>query len=238
MMREQKSSFPFSIVERMMPFYPAIAVLGWIFVLLAFLFGWFVLSPSQATFFSDAKAIREGASIGSLFVNANLSSHVLEAWLPQFKFFGLGLSLLAIVMALGTIAKRLRNMGQAIFNQLPENMRPATPPPPKRIRLFQLSAMMGIMVLLIVLIVGIVLAAGVVSDYWNHSIANELNTAQPGSVLLSQLSVISSYFYWLNPLRMIGMAFLFTAITVALSVIIGILRMQTNILNGLVQKAG
>jgi hypothetical protein len=238
MMREQKSSFPFSIVERMMPFYPAIAVMGWIFVLLAFLFGWFVLSPSQATFFSDAKAIREGASIGSLFVNANLSSHVLEAWLPQFKFFGLGLSLLAIVMALGTIAKRLRNMGQAIFSQLPENMRPATPPPPKRIRLFQLSAMMGIMVLLIILIVGIVLAAGVVSDYWNHSIANELNTAQPGSVLLSQLSVISSYFYWLNPLRMIGMAFLFTAITVALSVIIGILRMQTNILNGLVQKAG
>jgi ABC-type Fe3+ transport system permease subunit len=162
---------------------------------------------------------------------------VLEAWLPQFKFLGLGLGLLAIVMALGTIAKRLRNMGQVIFSQLPENMRPATPPPPKRVKLFQLSALMGIMVLLIVLIVGIVLAAGVVSDYWNHSIANELNPAQPGSELHSQLSVISSYFYWLNPLRMIGMASLFTAITVALTVIIGTLRMQTNLLKGLVQKA-
>ena len=97
---------------------------------------------------------------------------------------------------------------------------------------------MGIMVLLIVLIVGIVLAAGVISGYWNNSIANELNPAQPGSVLLSQLSLVSSYFYWLNPLRMIGMAFLFTAITVALTVIIGTLRMQTNLLKGLVQKAG
>lgn len=237
-MQEQKSSFPFSMIERMMPMYPALAVMGWMFVLIAFLVGWLILSPAQSAFFSDAKAIREGALAGSAFVSANLNSHVLETWLPQFKFFGLGLGLLAITMALGTIAKRLRNMGQVIFSQLPENMRPSTPPPPKQVKLFQVSAMMGIMILLVVLVVGIVLAAGVVSDYWNHSIATELNPAQPGSVLLSQLSVIGTYFYWLNPLRMFGMAFLFTAITVALTVIIGTLRMQTNLLNGLVQKAG
>jgi len=237
-MQEQKSSFPFSMIERMMPMYPALAVMGWMFVLIAFLVGWFVLSPAQSDFFSDAKAIREGALVGSAFVNANLSSHVLEAWLPQFKFFGLGIGLLAITMALGTIAKRLRNMGQVIFSQLPENLLPTLPSPPKQVKLFQISAMMGIMILLVVLVVGIVLGFGVVSDYWNHSIANELNPAQPGSVLLSQLSVIGSYFYWLNPLRMVGMAFLFTAITVALTVIIGTLRMQTKLLTGLVQKAG
>jgi len=237
-MQEQKSSFPFSMIERMMPWYPGIAVMGWGIVLIAFLVGLFALSPAQTVFFSDAKAIREGAAVGSAFVNANLSSQVLEAWLPQFKFLGLGLGLLAIVMALGTIAKRLRNMGQVIFSQLPENLRPATPPPPKRIKLFQLSALMGVMVLMIVLIVGIILAFGVVSGYWNNSIVNDLNPAQPGSALLSQLSVVSSYFYWLNPLRMIGMAFLFTAITVALTVIIGTLRLQTKMLTGLVQKAG
>ena len=237
-MQEQKSSFPFSMVERMMPWYPGIAVMGWAFVLIAFLLALFVLSPSQASFFSDAKAVREGAGVGSAIVNANLGSHVLEAWLPQLKFFGLGLGLLAIVMALGTIAKRLRSMGMVIFSQLPEKMRPAIPPPPKRIRLFQLSALMGIMVLMIVLIVGIILAVSVVSGYWNNSIVNDLNPAQPGSTLLSQLSVISSYAFWLNPLRMIGMAFLFTAITVALTVIIGTLRMQTKLLGGLVQKAG
>jgi len=237
-MQEQKSSFPFSMIERMMPLYPALAVMGWMFVLIALLVGWFVLSPAQAAFFSDGKAIREGALVGSTFVNANLTSHALEAWLPQFKFLGLGLALLAIVMALGTIAKRLRNMGQVVFIQLPEDMRPSLPPPPKQVKLFQISAMMGIMILLIVLVVGLVVGFGVVSDYWNHSIATELNQAAPGSVLVSQLSVISSYFFWLNPLRMVGMAFLFTAITVALTVIIGTLRMQTRLLNGLVQKAG
>jgi hypothetical protein len=237
-MQEQKSSFPFSMIERMMPLYPALAVMGWMFVLIALLVGWFVLSPAQAAFFSDGKAIREGALVGSTFVNANLASHALEAWLPQFKFLGLGLALLAIVMALGTIAKRLRNMGQVVFSQLPEDMRPSLPSPPKQVKLFQISAMMGIMILLIILVVGLVVGFGVVSDYWNHSIATELNQAQPGSALLSQLSVISSYFFWLNPVRMVGMAFLFTAITVALTVIIGTLRMQTRLLNGLVQKAG
>ena len=237
-MQEQKSSFPFSMIERMMPLYPALAVMGWMFVLIALLVGWFVLSPAQAAFFSDGKAIREGALVGSTFVNANLTSHALEAWLPQFKFLGLGLALLAIVMALGTIAKRLRNMGQVVFSQLPEDMRPSLPPPPKQVKLFQISAMMGILILLIVLVVGLVVGFSVVSDYWNHSIATELNQAQPGSALLSQLSVISSYLFWLNPVRMAGMAFLFTAITVALTVIISTLRMQTRLLNGLVQKAG
>jgi hypothetical protein len=97
---------------------------------------------------------------------------------------------------------------------------------------------MGIMILLIVLVVGLVGNFGVVSKYWNHSIATELNQAQPGSVLLAKLPVISRYFFWLNPARMAGMAFLFTVITVALTVNIGTLHMQTNLLNGLVQKAG
>jgi hypothetical protein len=237
-MQEQKSSFPFSMVERMMPWYPGIAVMGWGIVLAAFLIGLFALSPALETFFSDAKAVREGASVGSAFVVANVTSHALETWVPQFKFFGLGLGLLAIVMALGTIAKRLRNMGQVIFTQLPEEMRPAMPPPPGRIKLFQLSALMGVMVLAIVLIVGLIVAFGFVTGYWDNSIANVLNPAQPGSALLAQLSVVGSYFYWLNPLRMTGMAFLFTAITVALTVIIGTLQMQTKMLAGLVQKAG
>ena len=44
-----------------------------------------------------------------------------------------------------------------------------------------MSAMMGMMLLLIVLIIGFVLASGVVPGYWNHSIANELNPAEAGS---------------------------------------------------------
>lgn len=235
-MQEKKSPFPFNMVEAMMPMYPLIAVMGWSFVLIALLVGVFALSPAQGTFFSDAKAIREGAAAGSAFVQANIAIHSIEAWVPQLKFFGLGLGLLAITMALGIIAYRLRDMGATITNQFPADKRPAVPPKPRSVRLFQLSALMGIMIMMIVLIAGILLATGVVPSYWNHSIANELNLAQPGSALLSQLAVIGSYAFWLNPLRLVGMAFLFTAITLALMVVIGTLRLQNKVLGGFVQQ--
>lgn len=227
---DEPPSFPFSMIEGMMPAWPAIAVMGWLMVLISLLVGALVLSPAQATFFSDAKAVREGAQVGSAFVNANVAAHVIETWLPQFKFLGLGLGLMAIVMALGTIAKKLRRMGYVISSHIPEALRPEMPPIPKRVRVFQVSTVMGVMVLVAALVIGVVLATGVVPAYWNNSIANTLNTAEAGSALLSQLGVITSFPHWLTPLRMVGMAFLFTAITIALTVIIKTLRIQGKLL--------
>ena len=88
---KQSARFPFNMIERMMPMFPALAVMGWMIVLIAFLVGVLVLGPAQSFFFSDAKTIREGVAIGSTFVEANVSAHVTEAWVPQFKFLGLGL---------------------------------------------------------------------------------------------------------------------------------------------------
>jgi len=228
--QDEESGFPFSMIEKMMPWFPTIAVMGWMFVLIALLVAAFALSPALVAFFSDAKAIREGAAAGSVFVNANASIHIIEAWLPQFKFLGLGLGLMAIVMALGLIAKNLRTMGIVITNHIAPALRPPIPARPLRIRAFQVSAVMGIMLLMVVLLIGVVLAVTVVAPYWNHSIANELNPAQPGSVLLNQLSVASSFKFWLNPLRMSGMSLLFTAITLALTVIISTLKLQADTL--------
>jgi hypothetical protein len=227
---EEKAPFPFSMLEKMMPAYPVLALMGWMMVLAAFLVGVLALSPAQTTFFSEPKAIREAAEAGSALVGANVSSHAVEAWVPQFKFLGLGLGLMAIIMALGTIAKRLRRMGHTISNNIHESLRPEMPPVPKTVRVFQLSTVMGLMVLLVALVIGIVLAAGVVPAYWNHSIANELNAAGEGSQLLAQLGTVGSYAAWLNPLRMVGMAFLFTGITLALTVIISTLKKQAVML--------
>ena len=234
---DEKASFPFSMIEGMMPLYPWIAVMGWGFVLVSLLIGIFGLSPAVSTFLSDSKAIREGAAVGSAFVNANVTKHVIETWLPQFKFLGLGLGLLAITMALGTIAKRLREMGWTINGHIHQDLRPTMPSIPGRVRTFQLSAVMGVMILMGALVVGIVLAVTVVPDYWNHSIANQLNPALPGSALLRQLETVSSYARWLNPLRVTGMAFLFTGITIALTVIIGALRNQAELLIGFYNRA-
>jgi len=236
-MVEERPPFPFSMIEGMMPMFPLIAVMGWMIVLIALVIGATALASSQATFFSDAKAIREGAAAGSVFVQASVDAHVIEAWVPQFKLLGLGLGLMAITMALGTIAKRLRRMGQVISSHLPAELRPPMPPVPTRVRVFQLSTLMGVMILAAALIIGLVLATGVVPSYYSHSIANELNPAQPGSELLAQLGIVSSFADWLNPLRMVGMAFLFTAITLALTVIIGTLRMQAGILVNFYQRA-
>jgi len=229
-MKANKTPFPFSMVEKMMPGFGRIAVMGWVIVLIAVLVGIFVLGPAQTTFFSDAKAVREGAAAGSAFVQANVSRHVVEAWVPQFKFFGLGLGLMAIVMALGMIARKLREMGMVITNHMPSELRDSVPAPPKAVRVFQLSTLMGVMILMATLAYGIVLALGVVPSYWNHSIASELNSAVVGSALLTQLGVVGSFANWLNPLRLFGMAFLFTGITIGLTVIIGTLRLQAGLL--------
>jgi hypothetical protein len=236
-MQANKSPIHFGMVEKMMPGFGRIAVMGWMIVLIAFLVGLFTLSPTQSTFFSDAKAVREGAAVGSSFVDANVSRHVLEAWVPQFKFFGLGLGLMAITMALGLIALNLRKMGMVITSHIPAQMRPAMPAPPKVARVFQLSTLMGVMILMLALIIGIILAVGVVPSYWNNSIANNLNPAEVGSILLTQLGVVGSFAKWLNPLRMFGMAFLFTGITLALTVIIRTLRMQAGLLVKFYQQA-
>ncbi|MHA2090266.1 MAG: hypothetical protein ACW98K_05355 [Candidatus Kariarchaeaceae archaeon] len=47
---------------------------------------------------------------------------------------------------------------------------------------------------------------------------------------------MSSYKHWLGPLRMMGMAFLFLTITIALSVITGILRTQSKLLSEFTAK--
>ena len=50
-MKTNKSPFPFNMVEKMMPSFGLIAIMGWLIVLIAFLVGFFMLSPAQATFF-------------------------------------------------------------------------------------------------------------------------------------------------------------------------------------------
>ena len=229
--KEQKSPFPFSMVEKMMPMYPIIAIMGWMVVVISFLVGLFSLSPAVSDFFSDTKSVREGA--GSKFVDANQQIHVLEAWIPEFKFLGLGLGLMAITMALGTIALKLRKMGIVITSHIDESVRPVMPEPPRKVRFFQMSAMMGIMILMLTFIIGLVFAFGVVSDYWSEPIST-LNTYSGSD--LNDLGTVSSFKHWLGPLRMMGMGFLFLAITIALSVITDILKIQAKLLSEFTAK--
>ena len=67
------------------------------------------------------------------------------------------------------------------------------------------------------------------------------------TTLMAERAAVESTKLWLPYFKFLGlgmvlggimMAFLFTSITVALTVIIGTLRMQTKLLSALIQKAG
>jgi len=56
-------------------------------------------------------------------------------------------------------------MGWVITGHIREDLRPKMPQIPRRVRYFQFSALMGVMVLVAALIIGIVLGVTVVPDY-------------------------------------------------------------------------
>jgi hypothetical protein len=208
--------------------------LGFIIVLIAFWMAYSVGAEAQATFFSVDKATREAAGTGTIYALANAARHSIPTWVPMLKFLGLGIMLGAITMALGSIIQTLRVLGKEVSSKWSDKLNPGEPEKPKTARLFPMLMMMGWIILIIGLIWAFSLNSTVIS-YWNHSVANELNSAQPGTALLSQLGTIVNTLPWLNALRFAGMAFLFTAITLALSVIIRTLQFQEKSLEKFVQ---
>lgn len=217
----------------MMKRYQMFVWLGFIIVLIAFLLS-LSAANANALFFSADKATREAAGAGSALMTANVIRHSIPTWVPSFKFLGLGIMLGAITMALGVIVKTLRELGKDVMANWPAELNPGVPAKPLAAKLFPMIMMMGWMAL----VVGLILALwlnGVVTSYWNHSIANELNPAQPGSLLLTQLGLTAGALPWLSFLRFLGMAFLFTGITVALTVIIRTLQFQEKTLHKFVQ---
>ncbi len=213
----------------MMKMYQMFAWLGLMIVLIAFLVALFSGSNAQAIFFSVDKATREAAGAGSALALANVTRHTVPIWVPALKFLGLGIMLGAITMALGLIATTLRNLGTDVMAQWSAKLNPGTPPKPATAKMFPMIMMMGWLLLIIGLVWAVSLT-GVASSYFNHSIATELNPAEAGSALLAQLGVITGTLPWLAALRFLGMGFLFTGITVALTVIIRTLQHQEKTL--------
>ncbi len=212
----------------MMKRYQMFAWLGFLVVIIAFLVS-LQAAGAQGTFFGVDKATREAAGAGSSLVAANVASHVIPTWVPAFKFLGLGLMLGAITMALGVIATTLRQLGIGVMSNWPPELNPGPPAKPRSARMFPMLMMLGWMALIAGLIVALALVPAV-SSYWAHSIANELNPATAGSALLNQLGTIQATLPWISFLRFLGMALLFTGITVALTVIIRTLQHQERTL--------
>ncbi len=222
------------MINTMMKRYQLFAWFGFIIVTIAFLVS-FSAADANQTFFSVDKATREAATSGSL-VAANVTRNVLPAWVPSFKFLGLGVLLGAITMALGMIIQTLRELGRHVTGIWPEHLNPGVPEKPLAAKMFPMLMMMGWIVLIIGAVWSYSFADGIVAAYWSHSIAGELNPAAAGSVLLNQLGLITGTLPWFGVLRFLGMALLFTGITVALTVVIRTLQFQERVLTRFVRS--
>ncbi len=202
---------------------PMIAM-GFMVVVVALIYG-VIVSTAAADYFSFSKMTREAAATGSDLAKEKAFIESTKAWLPAFKFLGIGMILSGVTFLLATILGALRVGGAGVQQALGETVR--MPKLPMTAQMFPMFMMMGLMVLIASLVIGIILAV-ISSGYWNHSIAGELNPAVEGSQLLGALSTISSIKMWLAPLKFIGMALLLSGIGLALATIVGILRWQSN----------
>ncbi len=202
---------------------PFIAM-GFMIVVAAFVIG-LINSGIAADYLSSSKAVREAAIRGSELANQKAFIEATKVWLPTFKFLGLGMLLSGVTFLLATILGALRTGGGKVQQALGTEVRILKPPMISK--LFPMVMMMGLMILIAALVMGI-MVANMSYDYWNHSIANELNPATEGSMLLAALAGISSVKLWLEPFKFVGMAFLLTGIGLALGTIIRVLRWQSS----------
>ena len=202
---------------------PFIAM-GFMVVVAALVIG-VIVSVTATDYFSISKLAREAATAGSDLATEKAFIESTKAWLPTFKFLGVGMIVGGVTFLLATILGALRVGGGRVQQALGETVR--MPKPPITAKLFPIFMMMGIMILMASLIIGIVLAV-ISAGYWNHSIATELNPAVEGSQLLGTLSTITSIQMWLAPLKFVGMATLFVGVGMALATIVSVLRWQSN----------
>ena len=193
-------------------------------VVASLIIGIFV-SVSAAEWFAFSKVAREAAETGSRLATQKAFIESTKAWLPAFKFLGLGMILGGVTFLLATILGALRTGGGRVQEALgvPVHLIKT----PMKATMFPMFMIMGMMILIAALVVGLV-EATLAYGYWNNSIATVLDPAVEGSALLNTLSTISSIKMWLEPLKFLGMAFLLTGIGLNLATIVRVLRWQSS----------
>lgn len=198
-------------------------VMGLGIVIVAFLVVRNTAQTSVDFFFSGAKAVREGTD--PAYITAYRSLQTVSAWIPGFKFLGMGLLFSAITFNLANIIGALREAGAKVQKSLGVEVKVMNKP--MIAGLFPMLMMLGLLVLIVDFIISLNLS-GQVSSYFNHPIRDVLDEAATNSELAKQLASIQSTKAWLEPFKFVGLALLLTGISLALATIRKILQFQTK----------
>lgn len=203
--------------------WPMFLMLGFVIVLLAFLIVWNLSQTQVNFFFSAAKAVREGSD--PAYIAAHRAIQVTSAWIPGFKFLGMGLLFSAITFNLANILGALREAGARVQKMLGAEIKAW-----KKTfvaLMFPHFMMIGLIVLIIAFVVSLNLA-GSASTYFNNPIKDVLDAAPSNSALVRQLAAIQQTKAWLEPFKFVGVTFLLTGISFALATIRKVVQFQTN----------
>jgi len=188
------------IIGKMARMYPLMIVMGVMIVAIAFIIG-YINSQTAAAYFAESKLVRETTLMAQ---RASIQS--VGLWLPYLKFFGLGLILGGIVMALRVILDSLKDASVIVLSNLPEGKRPDMP---------KLVVSLGL--------------AGTARSVFANPLPT-IDAAGAGSALLAQVQTIHSVSAWLVPFKFFGMATMFLSIVMGLATIVFTLNAQTELI--------
>jgi len=217
------------MISKIAPMFPIVIWMGFMIVALAFVIGFFN-SQTAVAYFEESKVVRETTLLAE---RAAIESTNL--WLPYFKFFGLGMVLGGIVMALRVILDNLKEAGGKVLANLPEEKRPAMPEAPWYGRLMPVVMMLGMLVFIVALIISLQLASTARVVFANP--VPVVDAAGAGTTLLAQVQTIHATSAWLVPFKFFGIATEFLAIVMGLGTIAYVLKAQTEMLKNGVQVA-
>jgi hypothetical protein len=98
-----------------MKIYPIFTMLGWILIMVSFIIGLTVLAPTAASYFgSNAKAVRDAATVGSDLLGQLETLKSTPAWLEPLTFLGVAAFMTGIALEFSTIPKLLKNRGEVM----------------------------------------------------------------------------------------------------------------------------
>ena len=208
------------------------ALMGLMIMAAAFILG-LVLQAKEAVYFAADKATRDAAASGTNLNDIRSFVETTKAWLPAFKFVGLGMLLGSITFLLATILGNLRAGGAAVQRSLGAQVKTFKP---FISNVFPMLMMMGMMILIGALVVGLIIAGTANDLYGGNSIA-QIDVAPAGADILKDLGTVAAVSAWLVPFKFVGMAVLFSGIAVALLTLIRVLRWQTGRLVEIAEEA-
>jgi hypothetical protein len=102
---------------------------------------------------------------------------------------------------------------------------------PYQLKLFPVLSILGWILISLALIIGLVILTPTAVNYFGNNAKEIRDTAEAGSVLLSQLGILASIPLWLEPLTFLGVAFFICGIALEFSVIPPLVKKRGDVMS-------